>query len=123
VEVGEVGTAYSVIDIRTLGAVNKLVAVDEQVAYVEPVVKVCIMLQRMEAVIKHGDKIDISDAINNLVDNQIEDYVFGKIGKATGQVSKEAGLNYGMGLNTIQRKFSKSVYEYNRGQKLSVYGG
>jgi len=80
-------------------------------------------LQRMEAVIKHGDKIDISDAINNLVENQIEDYVFGKIGKATGQVSKEAGLNYGMGLNTIQRKFSKSVYEYNRGQKLSVYGG
>jgi len=79
--------------------------------------------ERMEAVIKNAEKIDIYDAIDNLVENQIEDYVFGKVGQAAGEASKQVGLNYGMGFNTINRQFQKSWYQLRDGAKISVYGG
>ena len=79
--------------------------------------------ERMEAVIKNAEKIDIYDAIDNLVENQIEDYVFGKVGQAAGEASKQVGLNYGLGFNTINRQFQKSWYQLRDGAKISVYGG
>lgn len=85
--------------------------------------KVTTPLERMEAVYKNAEKIDIYNAIDNLVENQIEDYAFGKLGQAGGEVSKRLGSGYGMGVNTINRKLQKSWYAAGSGPKVSVYGG
>ena len=77
----------------------------------------------MEAVIKNADKIDIYDAIDNLVENQIEDFAYGKIGQVGGAISQQIGSSYGMGVNTINRKLSKSVYDAERSRKPPVVSG
>jgi len=66
----------------------------------------------MKSLWKNADKIDISDAIENLIANQIEDFVYGKIGQIGGKNSELLGRQYGFGQNTIQRNLSKSWYDY-----------
>lgn len=68
--------------------------------------------EKMKALWENADKIDISEAIENLISNQIEDYVYGKIGQQAGRNSELLGRQYGFGQNTIMRDLSKSWYDF-----------
>lgn len=77
--------------------------------------------QKMRALIEHADKIDLQQAIENLIFEQAEDYVYGKIGKAGGAVSKQLGLNYGTGVNSIMSRLRKSTYDIERNNELDEF--
>ena len=52
--------------------------------------------QRMNALWRHWDKVDIGQAINEVAKNQIEDKIFGGIGAAVGKATFRAGFHRGI---------------------------
>lgn len=56
---------------------------------------------KLQYIYKHYDKIDIVGAVHQIILDQFEDYIYGKIGKAGGDTSRALGRAQGAGLNTI----------------------
>ncbi len=54
---------------------------------------------RMQRLYTYWDKVDMNAAIDNLITNQIEDYVIGKFGKMLAKASQQSGrpVGYGFG--------------------------
>lgn len=54
--------------------------------------------EKMAIVYRHFDKINVGYAINNLIDNQIEDFVYGKMGRLQAKANRKLGLSTGPNL-------------------------
>jgi len=67
--------------------------------------------EKMQALISHGDHIDLVKAIENLLYENFEDAVYGKIGKVGGDVSKRLGFEHGAGINSLNSRLRRSLYE------------
>lgn len=72
------------------------------------------LLQKMQALYDHADKIVLDDALRNLLTEQVEDAFYGKIGKVGGEISKRLGINYGAGMNSIASRLRKLTYDSER---------
>lgn len=55
--------------------------------------------ERLEIIYRNIHKLNMGDVVKNIVENQAEDFVFGKFGKALGQASANSGrpIGYGAG--------------------------
>lgn len=51
--------------------------------------------EKMAIIYRHYDKINVEHAINNLIDNQIEDTIFGIAGGLQGRANRKLGLSTG----------------------------
>lgn len=88
----------------------------------EHVLRSATIQQKLQALYDGADKLDIPQAFQNLIQEQFQDYVYGKIGKASGEVSKAAGLNYGAGFASIASRLRKSWYDAEQKSDLDELG-
>jgi len=80
------------------------------------------MQQKITAIIDHADKINIDEALVNLVTEQIEDRFYGTFGKMGGEVSRRLGIPYGAGLNSVGSRLRKMSYDSERAGENSLDG-
>jgi len=78
--------------------------------------------EKVEALILHGDKINIPLALFNLGANQIEDKYYGTVGRLGSDVSIRQGLNYGAGLNSLGSRLRKYNYDATRAVEKELDG-
>lgn len=78
--------------------------------------------EKARALFDNFEDLDISDAIYNLIANEIEDQIYGRVGRVGGAISQRLGNPYGVGVNTIQRQFGKDFYDVERQMKNHVDG-
>lgn len=60
--------------------------------------------EKLEALYNHWDQVDMSQAIQNLIEENVKDRIYGEIGKAGGEVSRRLGHHYGAGINSLLKK-------------------
>jgi len=70
------------------------------------------VLHKLQAIYDHPDDINIDVLIEELVKNQIEDTIYGAVGRLGGQSSKRLGIPYAAGFNSIASRFRKVYREY-----------
>lgn len=68
-------------------------------------------LRKMRQLIDNYDKIDLHKAIHNIINDNLQDILYGTVGQFGGEASRRAGLLYGGGLNTQANKFRKLQYD------------
>lgn len=66
--------------------------------------------EKLKALWDNWGAVDIEDAIYNIADNYLEDFVYGSIGKLGGAASRQAGLPVGLGFNGVAKRFSNFEY-------------
>jgi len=60
--------------------------------------------EKMLALLQHWDKVDIVHGVHNLIYQNVQDRIYGEIGKFGGQVSKATGRSYGTGINSLLKR-------------------
>jgi len=64
--------------------------------------------EKMRALIDNADHIDMAALAKNVVMENVEDQIYGRIGQVGGQISRRLGIPYGGGLSPISRRFYDS---------------
>jgi hypothetical protein len=82
--------------------------------YVRRVVK---PQDKLRAVADHWREISLPQLLYNIGANQIEDMIYGKIGRAGGDVSKRLGHAYGTGINHLTGRIGKVYYQYRKHER------
>lgn len=78
--------------------------------------------EKMRTVYDHVDKIDLVDLFHNYSQEQLEDFVYGKIGQIGGDISKRLNIPYAMGPNSIASRGRRLSYDVEREQDDRVDG-
>lgn len=60
--------------------------------------------EKLQALYDHWDKVEVDQAVYNLIYENAMDRVWGEIGKAGAQVSKNLGHHHGAGINSLTRR-------------------
>lgn len=67
---------------------------------------------KLAAVYFHAEQIDLSQALENLVVEQLKDIAYGRIGRMGAETSRILGRPYGTGLNSLTRLTGRTTSEY-----------
>lgn len=78
--------------------------------------------KKAKAIFQNFDKINLAEALQNLISNEFEDRLIGEVGQWTGDISRDLGLNYGAGFNTLLRSASKHSYDAERATRQRLDG-
>lgn len=65
------------------------------------------MNDKLADLYEHWDEINLAELLEHFVNNQVEDFVYGQIGKAGGRATAGTGVTFG--LNTAMRRASNEV--------------
>lgn len=67
--------------------------------------------EMMGAIWEHADKLPMDQVINNIIEDNIKDAAFGKLGQLHGDVSIRLGRPYGFGTSGIDSRLRRSFYD------------
>jgi len=68
--------------------------------------------EMLEVIYKNWGQLDVPEALAGFISNEIEDRLYGAIGRVGGKISERLGSQYGMGINTATRLAAKEAMRY-----------